>query len=297
MISTEDEKRDQRTDDASDVSLNIKSILSGIMLSVVGAILVIVVLAYMTHITFGTEIDIREQGANALLLTVCSVAVTIILRSWGIMKGEENPERLNALAEVEENIKTIESMHICSRVSEYCRWWEQNEYQNTMEAYLEAYNISFEEFKKMRIYTKKELSQQFPHFSKSQINAIISAKKIKKLRYAENFILTPSKKRERRSAPSDGLSTEQCNAIMTAKNVITTVLMSFVMVSFCIDVISEPTLATIVSCLIKVITILISGLLGAYGGYNLTAKQEPRRLQRKAREQKSFISYCTNNPN
>ena len=293
MLKTEEEKKaPSNTRKSDDPHFNIKNMISSIMLAAVGAILVIVVMAYMTHIAFGTEIDWREQGANAVLLAVCSVAVTIILRSWGIMKGEENPERIKALAEVEKHIKEIESKRFGGRAAEYCRWWENDEYERTVTAYLDAFNLTLSQFKTMRIYDKKEIQSKYPALSKVQIDAVITAKKIKKLRYSESFMVTTSKQKEHRAAPSQGLSTEQSNAIMTAQNIITSILMSIVMVSFSVEVIADPSLATVVSCLLKVITILLSGLGGAYGGYNLTAKTERKRLENQAREQQSFIAYC-----
>lgn len=270
----------------------IKNLLSSIMIVAVAAILVVVVLAYMTQITFNAEINWSEQGANAVLLVVCSVAVTIILRAWGIMKGQGVKEHLDALAVVEANVSKIIAGHNSGRAAEYCRDWENRDYENTVERALSPYNLSIDKFKEMRIYDKAELATRYPTLSKAQITAVLQAKKIKMLKYSEDFILTNTKNKEHRMSPSTGLSTRQRNTIMTVQNVVLAVVLSTIMVSFSLDIIADPTLATVVSCLLKVITIVLSGLFAAYSGYNLTANIETERFKLQAVEQERFLSFC-----
>lgn len=271
---------------------SIKNMISTLMFTVVLAILVVVVLAYMTKIVFGAEIDWKEQGANAVLLVICSVSVTVILRKWGIMKGEDSQEHIEAMHVVEANVDKIISGHNCGRAAEYCCIWEEEEYEKTIRRIISAHNITFEEYKKMRIFDKNELQSKYTSLSKAQIRAVLLAKKIKRLKYSEDFLLTSLKRKDKRSAPSAGLTTDQRNAIMTAQNIFMSIILSIVMVSFSVEIISEPTLATVVSCLLKIITIILSGAWGAYGGYNLTANVDTNRLKSQANEQEKFISYC-----
>lgn len=274
---------------------SIKNMISTLMVVVVASILVVVVLAYLTEITFQGEINWQEQGANAVLLVVCSVSVTVILRKWGIMKGEDAQEHVEAIHLVERNVGKIIEGHNSGRAAEYCKTWEEDDYEQTVSRVLSAYNITFEKFKEVRIFEKSELQTKYPSFSKSQVKAILSAKKIKRLKYSEDFILTAINRKEKRCSPSAELTTDQRNAIMTVQNIILSIILSIVMVSFAVDIISDPTLATVVSCLLKVITIILSGIWAAYSGYNLTANIDTERLKRQATEQERFIAFCEKN--
>ena len=275
---------------------DIRSAISGIMLSVVLAILVVVVMAYLTRITFQAEIDWAEQGANAALLVVCSVAVTIIMRQWGRLKGENVPEHGAMAQKISGNIEAIISGHNSGRAAEYCRAWEREEYRKTIERILVPYNVSYDEFKNYRIFDVRELFERYGDIlSKAQINAVLTAKKVKVLHYSEDFLLTDFTRKTGRSSPSGGLTVNQRNTLMTVQNIVTAVLMSLVMVSFAVEVIIDPSLATVVSCLLKVLTLIFSGIWAAFGGYNLSAKIEVERMRRQEIEQRRFISWCEEN--
>lgn len=281
---------------SEDKKLTVRSAISGIMLSVVVAILVVVVMAYLTRITFQAEIDWAEQGANAALLVVCSVAVTVILRQWGRMKGENVPEHAAVAEKISGNIERIIAGHNSGRAADYCRAWEEDEYRKTVERILAPYNIGYEAFKAYRICDKEELFTRYGEtLSKAQINAVLAAKKVKVLRYSEEFLLTDYTRKTGRCSPSGGLTVNQRNLIMTVQNIVTAVLMSLVMVSFAVDIITDPSIATVVSCLLKVLTLVFSGIWAAFGGYNLSAKIEVERMRRQETEQRRFISWCEEN--
>lgn len=298
MIGVNDEGRRfaPESNEKGGVKFTIKSAISGIMLTVFLAIIVVVVLAYFTQVTFQGEINWKEQGANALLLTVCSVAATVVMRQWGRLKGENVAERLKAIEEVKGNIKTITDGKNRGRAGEYCRAWEETEYTETLKRILEPYNITVEQFKKMRICNGKEIKSNYSGLTEEQVKAVLKAKKVKRLKYSEEFILTTLNKHERRAAPDGGLTANQRNAIMTVHTIVTAVIISLITVTFMFEIISEPNLATVVSCLVKVLTLVLSAALAAYRGYNLSAVVETERLQRQIAEQKNFIAFCEENP-
>ena len=96
----------------------------------------------------------------------------------------------------------------------------------------------------------------------------------------------------RRVAPDGDINTAKYERYRTVRYLVTALAGVCVSASMVLNIISNPTLGTVVMCLIKIITILVSAIAGMIGGYKLTADMETAELQRKAVEQKNFIVWC-----
>ena len=96
----------------------------------------------------------------------------------------------------------------------------------------------------------------------------------------------------RRVSPTGEINTSQYEKLHTLKYLFTAFAGVCVSASLALDVIANPTFGTVVMCVIKIVTILISAVCGMMGGYKLTAELETAELLRKAVEQKNFIKWC-----
>ena len=99
----------------------------------------------------------------------------------------------------------------------------------------------------------------------------------------------------RRVSPAEVINTAKYENFRTVQYLFTALIGVCISASIALDIISEPTFGTVVMCIIKILTILISAVAGMIGGYRLTAEMETTELLRKAAEQKDFIIWCSEN--
>ena len=126
-----------------------------------------------------------------------------------------------------------------------------------------------------------------------QLKVIRKAKRIRRLRFDEKY-LSASLKERRRVSPMGEINATKYERVHTIKYLLTAFAGVCISASLALEVISNPTYGTVVMCIIKIITILISSVAGMIGGYKLTAEMETAELYLKAVEQKNFIKWCEN---
>lgn len=271
-------------------------LLDGITLTVAAILIVVIFMAYMTHITVDSGAGWRELGLNSALMYICTVSFYLLLRSFSNRKGKLTENYKKARERVEMNNNKIVQSGYARRTKEYCRAWEDAELDGAREHVLADAGIKLEEFnEKYRQYTKKEILAKFPDLSEYQVQTILRAKKVKRLKYDESY-LSVYDKHGRRVAPSGGLKARGVKRIQTATTFFTTALSSLFSVYIAFEIIADPSFATVVTCLIKIVIILGFGAWGMIGGYNLSAVREVEEMGEKADEQERYMKWCDMTP-
>lgn len=267
--------------------------VDGITLTVVAILLVVIFMVYLTNVAFDTDIDLKDFGMQAFILYFCTLSVNLLLRSYGRRKGRTTKPWQEAKKKVEDNNDSILTEGYSALTFDYCRQWEESELENAQIRILSYVGISIEDFRdKYRVYRKKELQEKFPDLTKLQIKYIRKAARVKRLRYNEKYLEVSEKRHGLRASPSGAYTSREVTFLQTIKLIISGLVTSLFSASLTLEIISEPTFATVVGCCVKIVMLLIFSTLGLVNGYQLTAMREPEEMNIKADEQKRFMRWC-----
>lgn len=269
-------------------------VIDGFTISTILLIFVSVALLYLTNISLDMDMSWKDFGFQAIILYIFTVAINLLSRSITKRKGRETKEHKEAVQLIKTNEEEIIREGLRGREREYCRKWEEQELHDAREKVLAAAKLDIDKFEEVYIkYSRKELKSKQADLGLSdyQLKIINKAKRIKRLKYDERY-LSAAFKTGRRVSPTDEFNTTKYEQLRTIKYLITSLAGVCVSASIALDIITDPTFGTVVMCVVKIVTILISAISGMLGGYKLTAEMETAELNRRAIEQKNFIIWC-----
>ena len=266
--------------------------VDGITLTVVAILIIVIFMVSMTTIAFDTQINFKDFGVQVFILYFCTVSVNLLVRSFGRRKGRNTQKWKDAKSRVEGNNQKILDGGYGGLTFSYCRAWEEEELGNAQLRILSYAGISLEDFRtKYRKYGKKELKEKYPDLTEFQIKIIRKAARVKRLRYNEKY-LQSAQKRIGRSSPSGSYTSSEVTVFQTAKVVVSALITSLFSASLVLQIIADPTFATVVACCVKIVMLLIFSAFGLVNGYNLTATRETEEMGAKADEQERFMKWC-----
>lgn len=269
-------------------------IIDGVTLTTIVLILVSVALLYLTNISIDMNMSWKDFGYEACILYIFTVAINLLSRSVAKRKGRETKQHVEALKTVSELESAIIEKGLRGLEREYCRTWEDEELYNQRRKILSSARIDIGQFETVYVkYSYKELKQKRKELDLTdyQLKIISKAKRIRRLKYDEKY-LSANLKEGRRLSPTNEINSAKYEKIHTVRYLITAFAGVCMSASLALDIIANPTFGTVVMCILKIITILISAVAGMIGGFKLTAEQETDELLRKASEQKNFIKWC-----
>lgn len=218
----------------------------------------------------------------------------MLSRSVAKRRGRETKPHVQAQEAVSNNESEIIEKGLRGLERSYCRKWEEEELHDSREKVLSSARISVSTFENEYLkYSDKELKSKQAELGLTdyQLKIIRKAKRIRRLRFDEKY-LSANLKEQRRVSPTGEINSAKYERIHTIKYLLTAFAGVCISASLALEVISNPTYGTVVMCIIKIITILISAVAGMIGGYKLTTELETAELYRKAAEQKNFIKWC-----
>ncbi len=268
--------------------------LDGVTITTILLIFVSVALLYLTNISVDMNMSWKDFGYEAVILYIFTVAINLLARSVAKRRGRETKPYEAARKAVNDNEDEIISKGLRGMERDYCRDWEEAELRDSREKVLSSVRLSVDVFESEYIkYSNKELKdkQQELRLTDYQLKVIRKAKRIRRLKFDEKY-LSANMKVRRRVSPTGEINTSQYEKLYTLKYLFTAFAGVCVSASLALDVIANPTFGTVVMCVIKIVTILISAVCGMMGGYKLTAELETAELLRKSVEQKNFIKWC-----
>ena len=272
------------------------SLLDGLTLTVAGVLIVVIFMVYMTQVSFNSNIDWKDAGFEGGLMYICTVSFYLLLRSYSSRKGRSIEAYTKAAARVEENSDNIVRKGYARYTHEYCRAWEEDELNAARQHVLADAGIKLAEFNGVFCrYSKKELRAKFPELSEFQLKIILRAKRIRRLKYDESY-LSVYDKHGRRCAPSGGFTARKMKRVQLVQTLVTTALTSSLSISMALNIVADPSFATVVMCLVKIVTILGCGVWGMIGGYNMSSVREVEELGAKADEQERCMKWCESEP-
>ncbi|MGN0807993.1 MAG: hypothetical protein ACI4MN_06075 [Candidatus Coproplasma sp.] len=268
------------------------SFVDAITLTVVGILVVVIILLYLTEISFNTGVNLLEFGFQSLVLYLASISIYFLLRSFARRKGRLTDGWQKAFKRIESLNDAIVESGAAGRIPEYCRIWEDEELDGSRERILADAGISLDDFKNKYLkYSKRELKKAYSGLTKFELRIILKAKRLKRLKYSTSY-LSVNNSYGSRKAPNQYISTRTLEIFNGIQKAVTMLFTAIFGVTLCVNLVSEPTLATVVMCLVKVIIVLFSGAVGMAGGYNVSSVKAVEEMGNKIDEQRRFLKWC-----
>lgn len=284
----------QKNSERSRRSFSFNNVLDGFAIGVIVFMLFVVIAAYLLEINFNSDISLKDVGVRTALLYVSTVTVSLMLRVLALRRGRRTEKYQEMLKMVADNNDVITENGLSKYRVEYCKEWEEKELAEVRACVLVDVGLTLNDFNiKYCKYTKQELSEmeEFKCLTKTQLKAIESARRIKRLKYDVNY-LSVRRLTRHRSSPSGGLNSSDWHRIKTAQTLAVCLIASVFTVYIGVEATYISSWANFVSCLIKVTTMIISGVIAYVSGYYFSSERETAELNEKAHEQKNFIKWC-----
>lgn len=258
------------------------------------ALFVAIVFTFLVDFIFDSEIDWKDISVNTVIISACTIAIYLLLRTYAMRKGRKTKAWTEAFVRLNERGKNIIEGNHAQNITGYCRAWEEERLYSEIEDIIAPVGISLQEYKQTYAkYTKKEIKAKFPDLTGYQYKTVLRAKKVKRPKFDERYFYVNSAVRKSRS-PSDGMTTKQLNRLTTGRIVLTTLITSFVSAALLRDILIDFSLTSVIKCLVKVAIIIFFGVIGMVGGYSFTAVKESSEMNAKSDEIEVFLKWCEN---
>lgn len=252
-----------------------------------------IVFAFLVDFIFSGKIDWKDSTVNGIIITGCSTAIYLLLRTYAMRKGRKTKAWMEASTRLEVAGKEIIIKDCAKYIPEYCRAWEEERFNNDIEDTLAPVGITLKEYKdKYAKLTKREIRMQFPEMTAEQFKTVLRAKRIKRLKFDERYFFVNATVCKRRRSPSGGLTAQQINRITEVRMVITTVILSLVTASLLRDIILDLSAESIVKCVVKLAITIFCGAMGMIGGYSHSSVRESSEMNAKSDEIDVFLKWC-----
>lgn len=295
-----DDKNDGRSFSPSKPKKNrtASDMIDASLLVIVAGLLVAIVCIMLVQFAFDAHIDWRKVGIDTAVVTACTIAIYLLLRSYTLRKGRKTEAWISAKKALDDVGEDIVSRGFAKDIYQYCRAWESARLKEDQAATLNAVGIDVDKFNAdYRRISARELREQFPDLSKVERRAIRKARHCRRLRYDERYLQVNVEQSFFRVSPSGGLRAKTVAQIDTARTVLTTVITSFAGVSFLADVIFDFSARSVIACVVKLVVVAFFSALGMIGGFNHATVREVNEMTARASEARVFIKWCESGNN
>lgn len=257
-------------------------------------LVIAVILAFLAEFVIGAQIDLKEVGIDTGIVAACTISIYILLKSFAQRRGRKTELWISAQERQGEKSAELVKKNYARYAAEYCREWENERLERRQTQLLSEANLSFKDFRELYCScSKEELNEKFHDLTEFQRKTILKAKRIKRVRYDERYLLTSVQDNRRKdSSPSGGLTTGQMNAADNLRTVITTVLTSLFSASILQEVIFTPTKEAVIKLFVKLAVILVFSALAMVKGYQFSTVKEVREMNAKSDNLEIFMKWC-----
>ena len=228
-------------------------------------ILFVVVLIMTTDLRLAKWADISNLLIDFLLLLLCSYSMYINCSDSGMRLGLRNDDYLSALDRFEDKKECIKVAKYHTRLYEFCRHYIVKELENTKMDILIIMGFDYETYlEKWAVLTPKEV-KELGGLTQNQKKAIIKANAVEPIELTPEMIL----KRGRRNGKRDPLGMDPVTKkkITFSVKFVTTVITTLFMTAIVVDFVLEPTWIMFVSCMLRLMIVVLNGFSGYKFGY------------------------------
>lgn len=229
-------------------------------------IIFIVIVVFTTDINLSSGLGWAQFGLTFFILMFCTYSMFVNFYSSGVRAGKSTDAYNEAHKHYDELKKTVIDRKMQGRLTEFCRYYIDDELKSARTAILTEVGISYSEYQKEYCGKDKKTLQNDERLSAVQVSSILRANKTKPVKLTPEMIL----RRGRGSASRSplGVKPETKRALTFGSKFCTTCLTSVLTGIIMLDVIVNPTWATFAACCLKLLPIVLNGFLGYKSGFD-----------------------------
>lgn len=263
------------------------------IITMVVILIIAIICTFFVEFILGGDINWAEISANTVLISVCTIAIYLLLRSYSMRKGRKTSEWLASCERLKNLSKQVIDDDFVKYAAEYCRAWEEERLDNDIKDVIIPVGVSLDNFKETYSkFDKNELKAKCPELTAYQLKAVLKAKKVKRLKFDERYFYSSVKSGRGHRSPSEGITTRQLNRLINIRIIITTILTFLLSTTLLWDVILNFSWEILIKCVVKLAIIIFFGVIGMIGGYTFVTVNEVDEMNAKSDETEVFLKWC-----
>ena len=180
------------------------------------------------------------------------------------------------------------------RLTEFCRYYIEEELRNTRNSLLTEVGIDFAKYQECYVGKDKAALEKIPSLSKSQVEAILAANKVKPIKLTPEMIL----KRGRGSARRNplGIEPEKRRRAGYAMKFFLTFGLAILMTVITLNPKANLTWGTFAECILKLFPVMLNGFTGYKNGYENIIVHTVNYINDQIDLMRQLIHYVEENP-
>ncbi|MBQ8308945.1 MAG: hypothetical protein IJX96_03830 [Clostridia bacterium] len=261
----------------------------------VGVILVfIVIVVFTTDINFASTMEWMRLGLAFFVLLFCSYSMYVNCADSGTRAGRNSPLYLEVKQKYDEKKKGIVDGKKQSRLSEFCRWYIDDELQNTRDMFLSDAGLTYEVYKRDYLGKDEAVIKEDKDLSQMQIEAIIRANEVKPIKLTPDMIMKRGRGSSRRTPL--GVKPQTKKGLAFGSKFVTTLLTSGLTGAIALNTIANPSWATFAELCLKLLLIILNGFTGWKMGYENIVVDTVNYMNDQIDLMYQFEQYLEKNP-
>lgn len=242
-----------------------KSLLNNAGIIIGVFILFAVVVIVTTDIRLATWDDISRLGIDFFLLLFCSYSMYINCSDSGMRLGLRNSQYLSAVDKFDRKKLEIISQNNQSRLHEFCRYYINKELENTKMNILAVVGFDYHTYLQKWLALTDQQVMSIQYLTKPQKEAIIKANAVVPIKLTPEMIMKRGRRSTKRGAL--GMDPGTKKKITFGMKFVSTVFTSLCMTAIIVDFVIEPTWIMFVSCVLRLMIVVLNGFSGYKFGY------------------------------
>ena len=263
---------------------------------IVGALVAAIICTFLVQFIFSPEINWRDVGVDTAIISICTMSIYILLRSFTIRRGRRTDIWKGAESRIRTNGAKITNENLAARAADYCRAWEQERLDEAQTALLSRVGVSLEDYRATYCkYSRKELKalpDGVAPLTETQRKAVMKAGRVRRAHYDERYLFDDESGIGKQRSPSEHIKARMVNTFVNLRTVVTTILTCGLSASFLQEVIFDFSAEAVIRCVIKLALVAFFGAIGMIGGYNHATIREVHEMTARADEQERFMKWC-----
>lgn len=257
-------------------------------------IIFVVIVVYTTDIKLTSIFDLTALGLSFFVLLFCAFSMYVNCSDAGIKAGRSSETYIKAKDGYDALKKEIMDKRMQGRLPEFCRYYIEEELHNTRNALLTEVGIDFADYQNRFVGKDKITLKQDTSLSNSQIEAILSANRVKPVKLTPEMILKRGRGTSRRKPL--GMEPERKRGLNYGIKFIKTSFTSILLAVIGLEVIVSPSWAMFAACVLKIFPVVLNGFMGYKSGYENIVVDTVNYMNDQADLMRQLIHYIEKNP-
>lgn len=294
-----DRGENRRLDDVIEkTTVTKKKILRGTMNyagTTVGTFIIFVaVVVSTTDISIMTTFDWAILGLSFFVFLFCAYAMYVSGSGSGVRAGRKSEVYLSSKNQYDQLKREIIDRKMHGRLSEFCRYYIEDELRNARNSLLTEAGIEFSVYQEQYVGRDKAELEQITSLSKSQIEAILAANKVKPIKLTPEMILKRGRGSARRSPL--GMEPEKRRRTGYVIKFVLTFGLAILIVGITLQPKANLTWGTFAECILKLFPVVLNGFAGYKNGYENIIVHTVNYINDQVDLMRQLIHYVEENP-